>query len=154
MTNLEELKAIVEHGKNPNPESRFNYPPAIAKTLGLTLTQVDLGKATIVMEADPAQHANPMGTIHGGVLCDIADLAIGTAHATTLAEGESFTSVDLQINFFRPVFKEKIIAKTHAINSGKTLTRYQCDIVKEDGKLIAQVLSTVMTLRGNKAEGR
>ena len=49
-----------------------------------------------------AIHANPLGTIHGGVLCDIADAAIGTAHATSLKEDESFTSIDLQINFFRP----------------------------------------------------
>jgi acyl-coenzyme A thioesterase PaaI-like protein len=43
-----------------------------------------------------------MGTTHGGVLCDIADAAIGTAHFTTLKEGESFTTINLEINFFRP----------------------------------------------------
>jgi len=64
-----------------------------------------------------------MGTIHGGVLCDIADAAIGTAHA-------------------RPV------------NQGKTVSRYVCDILSSERKLVAQVTSTVMTLRAEKASGR
>ena len=59
-----------------------------------------------------------MGTVHGGVMCDLADAAIGTAHASTLQEGESFTSIDLKINFFRPLWKEEIVAKA----SGKKLT--------------------------------
>jgi hypothetical protein len=48
------------------------------------------------------QHANPMGTLHG-VLCDLSDAAMGMAFATTLAPDESFTTVSLSINFFRPV---------------------------------------------------
>jgi len=45
--------------------------------------------ATIEILTDVAKHANPMGTVHGSVLCDVADAAIGTAHATGLGEGES-----------------------------------------------------------------
>jgi acyl-coenzyme A thioesterase PaaI-like protein len=48
---------------------------------------------------DTEKHANPMGTIHGGVLCDIADAAIGTAHATTLETGES-----LQVSICKSTF--------------------------------------------------
>jgi acyl-coenzyme A thioesterase PaaI-like protein len=42
------------------------------------------------------QHANPMGTLHGGVLCDLADAAMGMAFASTLAPGESFTTMALE----------------------------------------------------------
>jgi uncharacterized protein (TIGR00369 family) len=49
------------------------------------------GQAVIELEAT-AQHANPTGTLHGGILCDIADAAMGTAYASTLAEGETFTT--------------------------------------------------------------
>ena len=44
-------------------------------------------------------------TIHGGLLCELADAAIGTAHSTLMQENESFTSVELKINFYRPVWK-------------------------------------------------
>ncbi len=104
--------------------------------------------------ADAQKHANPMGTIHGGVLCDIADAAIGTAHATTLDEDESFTSIDLQINFFRPVWNGRSRAVAKPVNVGRQISRYVCDILRDDDKLVAQVTSTVMTLRGDRASGR
>jgi uncharacterized protein (TIGR00369 family) len=152
--NLEQLKFIVSNGGISPEGSRFQYPPTIAQTLGFKLTEVGEATATIEMEADPAKHANPMGTIHGGVLCDIADATIGTAHATILGEGESFTSIDLQINFFRPVWKSKLTSKARPVNLGKSVSRYVCDVTREDGKLVAQVTSTVMTLAGTKADGR
>ena len=104
--------------------------------------------------ADSEIHANPMGTIHGGVLCDIADAAIGTAHATSLNYDESFTSIDLQINFFRPVWNGRIRAIAKPVNVGRQISRYVCDILRDDDKQVAQVSSTVMTLRGDQASGR
>jgi uncharacterized protein (TIGR00369 family) len=154
LSNLEYLKIILSGGEIGSEESHFAYPPPIARTLGFNLIEVGLGTATIEILTDPEKHANPMGTIHGGVLCDIADAAIGTAHVTTLSKGESFTSIDLQINFFRPIWKDKIQAIAKPVNPGKTFSRYVCDIVRGDGKLAAQVLSTVMTLKGEKASGR
>jgi uncharacterized protein (TIGR00369 family) len=153
LSNLEFFK-LVAYGHRGSEESRFIYPPAIAKTLGFRLIEVERGTATIEIQTDIEKHANPMGTVHGGVLCDIADAAIGTAHATTLDEGESFTSIDLQINFFRPIWNERIRAVAKPVNMGRQISRYVCDILKDDNKLIAQVTSTIMTLRDEKASGR
>src|SRR5437762_874370 len=99
-------------------------------------------------------HSNPMGTIHGGVLCDLADAAISIAHFTTLAEGESLASIDLQINFFRPVWNERLRAAARPVHRGRTVSRYVCGITRADGKLVAQVMSTILTLRGEAAQGR
>ena len=55
------------------------------------------------------QHANPMGTLHGGVLCDVADAAMGIAYASTLAEGETFATLELKINFLKPVWTAKLL---------------------------------------------
>ncbi len=154
LSNLEFFKLVVGNGDAASAESRFIYPPAIAKTLGFKLLEVAPGTATMEIVADTDKHANPMGTIHGGVLCDIADAAIGTAHATSLEEGESFTSLDLQINFFRPVWNGRIRAVAKPVNVGRKISRYVCDILRDDDKLVAQVTSTVMTLRGDQASGR
>src|SRR5438105_14277651 len=105
LSNFEFFKLVAGNGDAGYAESRFIYPPAIAKTLGFKLLEVAPGTATMEIVADTDKHANPMGTIHGGVLCDIAGAALGTAHAISLEEGESFTSLDLQINFFAPVWK-------------------------------------------------
>lgn len=153
-------KLIGELAKTTRQQSvmslnpRFNYPPAIARTLGFNLVDSGNRNATIEIVTDIATHANPMGTVHGGVLCDVADAAIGTAHATGLREGESFTSLDLQINFFRPVWNDRLRATAKPVHVGKSVSRYVCDIFNSDGKLVAQATSTVMTLRGEKASGR
>ena len=61
------------------------------------------------MDAGP-QHANPMGTLHGGVICDVADAAMGTAMATTLEDDESFTTLSLTADYFKPVWTQKLRA--------------------------------------------
>ena len=154
VSNLDYLRRVLSGTLTPTDKSTFNFPAPIMKTLGFRLIEVGEGMASMEMEAKTEFHSNPMGTIHGGVLCDIADAAIGTAHFTTLTEGESFASIDLQINFFRPVWNERLRAVARPIHRGRTITRYVCDVTRADGKLIAQVMSTIMTLRGEAAQGR
>jgi uncharacterized protein (TIGR00369 family) len=154
LTVREFLQKYLDGNLAPSDQSPMIWPPAIGKTLGIKLLAIGQASATFEMSADPALHANPMGTIHGGILCDLADAAIGTAHATTLGKGESFTSLDLKINFFRPVWKETIRAEARVIQLGKTISYYTCDVLRADGKTVATVSSTVMTLRGDQARGR
>src|ERR1700730_15241638 len=84
-------------------------PLHIAQLIGFNLTSVKPGEAVIEFQATEA-HANPMGTLHGGVLCDIADAAMGMAYASNLNEGESFTTLELKINFLKPVWKARLLA--------------------------------------------
>lgn len=132
----------------------LHYPTPISQTLGMRVVEINLGTATIEIDANPAIHGNQQGTVHGGLLCELADAAIGTAHSTILAEGESFASIELKINFFRPVWNSTLRAIAQPIQNGKTISHYLCDIQREDGKLVATVISTVMTLRGEQAVGR
>ncbi|HZA55136.1 MAG TPA: PaaI family thioesterase [Candidatus Udaeobacter sp.] len=153
ISNLDYLRKALRGTLAPTDESPFNFPFPIMQTLGFRLVEVSEASACVEMEAKTELHANPMGTLHGGVLCDIADAAIGTAHLTTIAEGESFTSIDLQINFFRPVWNERLTAVARAVHRARTVSRYVCDITRPDDKLIPQVMTTVMTLRGESAQG-
>ena len=67
----------------------------VAELIGFLVPEIANGRSVATLEAGP-QHANPMGTLHGGILCDLADAAMGVAFASTLAEGESFTTVELK----------------------------------------------------------
>jgi uncharacterized protein (TIGR00369 family) len=125
----------------------------VMELIGFRLTAIQEGAATVEFEAGP-QHANPMGTLHGGILCDIADAAMGLAYASTLAEGESFTTLELKINFLKPIWSAKLIAKGRIAKGGRTIGLVECDILDEQGKLIARASSTCMTLRGKEAAGR
>jgi uncharacterized protein (TIGR00369 family) len=129
-------------------------PPPIAKTIGMRLVHVEPGKAVFELDADTERHANPMGTLHGGVLCDIADGALGVAFASTLEEGESFTTLDLKINFLRPFWSGLLIATGTLVQRGKTVGMTECEIVDTEGRLIAKASSTCLVLRGTAAAGR
>ena len=91
ISNLDYLRKLLSGTVTSADKPPFNFPFPIMKTLGIRLIEVGEGTASMEMETKTELHSNPMGTIHGGVLCDIADAAIGTAHFTTLTEGESFT---------------------------------------------------------------
>jgi uncharacterized protein (TIGR00369 family) len=95
-----------------------------------------------------------MGTLHGGVLCDLADAAMGVAYCSTLAEGETFTTIELKINFLRPVRQTKLRAEGRMVRAGKVVGLVECDILDERQQLVARASSTCMTLRGRLAEGR
>jgi uncharacterized protein (TIGR00369 family) len=128
-------------------------PPPVAGLVGFRVVEVELGRAVFEMEAGP-QHANPMGTLHGGILCDLADGAMGIAYASTLGEGESFTTLELKINFFKPVWSAKLRAEGRIVKRGRTVGMTECDIVDEKGSLVARASSTCMTLAGEMAKGR
>ena len=127
--------------------------PPIANLIGFKVASIESGKAVIEFEADE-RHANPMGTLHGGVLCDISDAAMGMAYASMLKEGESFTTLELKINFLKPIWKAKLRAEGSVVNGGKTVGLVMCDVFDEQGRLIARATSTCMTLRGEQANGR
>ena len=127
--------------------------PPIAKLIGFQLISAKHGEAIVTFEANQ-NHANPMGTLHGGVLCDVADAAMGIAFASTLADDESFTTLELKINFLRPVWTEKLRAVGKVVSRGKTVGFAECDILNSSGALVARSSSTCMVLHGEKAAGR
>jgi uncharacterized protein (TIGR00369 family) len=129
-------------------------PPPIAQLIGFEPVTLASGRAVFRLEVDPARHANPMGTLHGGVLCDLADAAMGYAYASSLAEDETFTTVELKINFLRPVWRGQVYATAQVVSRGRTVGLVECDITDAAGKLVARASSTCMTLRGQQAEGR
>src|SRR3974377_1822995 len=102
MTTILEDARKMQRGEAPRPP--------IGRLLGFVLKVLEPGDAVFAMEVDQRHH-NPMGTLHGGVYCDLADAAMGYAYASTLAEGESFTTVELKINFLRAVQKGTLTAE-------------------------------------------
>src|SRR5687767_13497978 len=116
-------------------------PPGVATLLGFQVVAAGPGRAEVVLQAGP-QHANPMGTLHGGILCDIADAAMGLAYATTLQEGESFTTLEMKINFLRPIWESQLRAAGHVVRGGRTVGLVECDITDQDGQLVARASST------------
>lgn len=128
-------------------------PPPIAKLLGLELASVEPGRVVVEMVASERQ-ANPMGTLHGGVICDLSDLAMGASMATTLEDEESFTTLDLTSKFFKPIWNARLRATGRVVKRTRTLGLIECDVEDDKGSLVAKVYSSCMVLRGDEARGR
>ena len=129
-------------------------PPApMGQLIGMRLVAIEPGRATFELDADERHH-NPMGTLHGGIVCDIADSAMGLAYGSTLAEGESFTTLQLTINFLRPIRSARLTAEGTIVQQGRTAGMTECSVTDERGRLIAKATSTCLTLRGEQARGR
>jgi uncharacterized protein (TIGR00369 family) len=128
-------------------------PPPIARLIGLELVAIDLGQSVFALNAGP-QHANPMGTLHGGIVGDLADAALGMAMASTLEDDESFTTLDLMVKFLKPVWTARLRATAQLVKRTRTLGLLECEVTDEGDSLVARVYSTCMVLRGDDARGR
>jgi len=129
-------------------------PPPIARLIGFRPVQVEPGRAVFELETDLTRHANPMGTLHGGILCDLADAAMGFAYASTLDADETFTTLELKINFLRPVWQTRLTATANVVQRGRTVGLIECDVTDAQARLVARASSTCLALRGAQARGR
>jgi len=141
---LDQLRALVR--------GEVEAPP-VAKLVGFDFVSIDLGRSVFELQAG-RQHANPMGTLHGGILCDLADAAMGTAMASTLEDDESFTSLDLTVKFLKPVWNARLRASAQLVKRTRSLGLLECEVTDDKGSLVARVYSTCMVLRGEDAKGR
>ncbi len=135
---LRERMRRIQAGEEP--------PPGIMQTLGMRLVALGEGRSRLEMDVDPGWH-NPMGTLHGGIMCDLMDAAIGIATMSTLADDESFTTIEFKINFLRPVVAGRIIAEAQVINRGRRVAVLECTLTSPDGKLLAKLVGTNAILK-------
>ena len=136
---LDHYRAAIRDGQDPFP---------YAGMIGMEVVDAAPGRAVVEMEAASGHH-NPIGTVHGGALCSIADTAMGIAHATMLEEGEISTTVDLNINFLRPAFIGKLRAEGRVVKYGRTLSLVECDVTDAKGGLLARSTCTCMAIRAD-----
>ena len=93
MSGLEYLRAIAR-GELPTPP--------MADLIGFDFSEIEEGR--VVFECTPAEyHYNPIGVVHGGLACTLFDSAMGCAVHTMLPTGVGYTTVELKVNFLRPI---------------------------------------------------
>lgn len=125
-------------------EGRVPQAPMCA-TLGFRLTEVADGFA--VFEALPEfRHYNPIGTVHGGFAATLLDSALGCAIFSTMAKGETWTTLELKLNLVRPISKDTgpVRAEGRIIHRGRTLATSEGTVKDRAGKLYAHATTTCM----------
>ena len=128
-------------------------PPPVADLVGIRLTAIEEGRATFELDAEE-RHSSPLGTLQGGILCVLADAAMGAAYVSQLEDDETFTTLELKTNYLKPVWSGRVTAVAEVIKHGRTIGLVECRMTDESGSLVAHATSTCMTLRGDAARGR
>ena len=119
--------------------------PPISETLGFHLTEVEYGRA--VFEGVPEfRHYNPIGTVHGGFAMTLLDSSLGCAVFSTLAKGDTWTTLEIKVNLVRPLTKDTglVRAEGRIIHRGRTVATSEGDIKDTAGKLYAHASTTTM----------
>jgi uncharacterized protein (TIGR00369 family) len=144
MSGLEYLRAIV----------RGELPTApMANLLGFDLVEIKEGR--VVFECVPAEyHYNPIGAVHGGLACTLFDSAMGCAVHTMLPAGVGYTTVELKVNFLRPITMKtgRLMCEGVAIHVGGRIATAEARILDEGGKLYGHATTTCMVFREGSEE--
>lgn len=139
MSGLEFLQAMA-NGEVP--------PPPIGKLMNFGVTEVENGR--VVFTAQPGEfHYNPVGAIHGGFAATLLDSAMACSILSTLPAGIGSTTVELHINYVRPLGVDvgEVFCTGEVIHAGKTVATAQGRLTDAAGKLYAHGTTTCLILR-------
>ncbi len=139
---MSKLRALVEKWL----AGEIDLAP-IATLLQVRPISLGEGEARVELHATERLH-NAMGTLHGGVFCDLADVAMGTALATIAADGESFSTLQMQMSYFAPIVNGTVSAHARVVRRGRGTAHLECDLEDADKRLVARATS-VYAIRGS-----
>jgi uncharacterized protein (TIGR00369 family) len=118
-------------------------PDGWMKTLGARITEAEPGRVVLALEAGP-QHRHGGGVVQGGVITQIADAAMGMSLATLQEDGFWNTTIELKINFIRPVISGRIRAVGRVVEIKQTLMFSEADVLDAQDRLVARASSTCL----------
>jgi uncharacterized protein (TIGR00369 family) len=141
LSGIDHLRAIRD-GEIP--------PPPIAVLLGMTIEEIEEGRAVFGAEPDE-YHYNPIGVVHGSLAATLLDSAMGCAVQSTLPAGTGYTTLELKTNFVRPMTRETgpVLCEATVVHAGSRIATAEGRVfVAETGKLIAHGTTTCIVLNG------
>jgi uncharacterized protein (TIGR00369 family) len=138
MNGLEFLRAIRD-GLLP--------PPPIARLIGTRIVEVDVGKVVFECEPDEAVY-NPIGLVHGGLVCTLADSVTGCAVQSTLEVGYVYTSIDINVSYLRAVTANSGTLRATGLvtRPGRRVAFARAEIVDGLGKVVATATSSCLVM--------
>jgi uncharacterized protein (TIGR00369 family) len=124
-------------------------PPPIADLLGMSLVEVQQGRAVFAVEPTEWMY-NPIGSVHGGIAATLLDSCMGCAIHSTLPAGVGYTTSDLQIRYARGMTVDtgRVLAEGTVVHAGRRLATAEGRLTEEaTGKLIAHATTACIVIR-------
>ncbi|MFE6257335.1 PaaI family thioesterase [Agromyces sp. NPDC057865] len=136
MSGLDFLRAIRD-GELP--------PAPISSPMLMQLEEVDDGRVAFSCEPDESLY-NPIGSVHGGVMCTILDSALGCAAHSTLAAGSGYTSIEIKVNYLRPVqiAAGRLTAIGRVTKRGRRVIFAEGEVTDVQGSIVATASSSLL----------
>ena len=140
MTGLEYMRQVMT-GEVP--------PSGMRQLMNFKLVEVSEGRAVFTIQPDE-RHYNGLGIAHGGLAATLIDSATGCAINTMMPAGRIFTTLEMKINYVRPMTREtgEVRCEANVIHVGGRVATAEGRIVDCDGKLYAHGTATCMLFRG------
>jgi len=137
------MKGIKERVQNAWKTGAF--PSSATKTLGIKIMELEEGRSLVEMMVDSHLH-NMSGTMHGGMMADIADAAMGIAVSTTISPEEDFTTMEFKISFYRPHIKGVLRAEGIVAKRGRRVAFTEAVLTNEQKEIVAKANGTWLFL--------
>lgn len=136
MPGIEYMQAVMK-GELPGPP--------IAATLQFDLVEAEVGRAVFTCTPDESVY-NPIGAVHGGLVCTLLDSAAGCALHTTLPRGKGYTSVEIKVNYLKAVRADSglLTATGTVVRAGSRVGFTEATVVDGSGTLVATASSTLL----------
>jgi uncharacterized protein (TIGR00369 family) len=131
------LQAIVD-GQVP--------PPPFARLIGADLVSVGDGVAVFRCTPDESTY-NPLGLVHGGVLCTLLDSAAGCAVHSQLPAGVGFSSIEIKVSFLRPANGATLEIEGRSLRVGRQVAFAEAYARNGDGKLVGHATTSIAVMR-------
>ena len=139
LSGLEYLRKIAS-GELPRPP--------IGALMSFGLAEIEEGRAVFTVE--PAEyHYNPIGVVHGGLAATLLDSAMGCAVHSTLPAGAGYTTLEIKVNYVRPLTAETglVRCEARAVHIGGRTATAEGRVVDREGKLYAHGTTTCILFR-------
>jgi uncharacterized protein (TIGR00369 family) len=136
MPGIDYLQAVMR-GELPGPP--------IAATMQFDLAEVEVGRAVFTCTPDESVY-NPIGAVHGGLVCTLLDSAAGCALHTTLPRGKGYTSVEIKVSYLKAVRAGSgpLTATGTVVKAGSRVAFTEATVTDGSGALVATATSTLL----------
>jgi uncharacterized protein (TIGR00369 family) len=138
MSGLEYMHAVRD-GSAP-------WPP-MGVLMNFEMAEAERGR--VVITCTPGEeHYNPLGIVHGGLLCTLLDTVIGCATHTTLEQGTGYTSIELKVSYLRPVTLDTgpLTGTGTVTKDGRRVVFAEGTVTDAEGNLVATASSSLLVL--------
>lgn len=122
-------------------------PPPIAALFGFEIREVEEGRVVFSCRPDESVY-NPIGVVHGGLVCTLADTVTACAVHSTLDAGTAYTSIDLNVSYLRPVTAQsgELVATGTVTRMGRRVGFARAEVVDAAGRLVATATSSCLVM--------